>query len=446
VVIPVRSRRAIWLALMLLSVGLRVAVALYHGDGVPVDQDDHSYSQLAWRLATGHGYSFDRPWYPFTPADTPTAHWSFLYTALVAGVYRLVGYQPLVARLAGAVITGLLLPWAVHRLARRAFPERQTVALVAAAGAAGYAYFILYAARIATEGLYMVALLWSLDSALGVAQGLRRDNRVAWMQGLQLGLSLGVTALLRQAILPWAPVLFAWLLLNGHRGKLANTQTLKPIVVAGLALVACIAPWTVRNYRAYGSFLLLNSNTGYAMYSAQHPVHGNDFQPHEAAPLPDDLMQGRWLTEPEWDRSLMGRGIGFVVAEPGRFALLTMGRLSDLFIFWPTHDTPLLHNVGRLVSFAAALPFMILGSVLATRECRQQASSWMDFLCAPPMILLGFCLFYALLHVLTWAMPRYRVPVDAVMMPFAALGVIAVYQVLRRHVAYLASVRNAPHG
>ncbi len=33
-------------------------VALYLGDTVPVGKDENSYSLLAQRLATGHGYSF----------------------------------------------------------------------------------------------------------------------------------------------------------------------------------------------------------------------------------------------------------------------------------------------------------------------------------------------------------------------------------------------------
>jgi hypothetical protein len=38
-------------------------------------------------------------------------------------------------------------------------------------------------------------------------------------------------------------------------------------------------------------------------------------------------------------------------------------------------------------------------------------------------LLLLFVLFYSLLHILTWAMTRYRLPVDAALLPFAALGV-----------------------
>jgi hypothetical protein len=35
--------------------------------------------------------------------------------------------------------------------------------------------------------------------------------------------------------------------------------------------------------------------------------------------------------------------------------------------------------------------------------------------------------FYSLLHVLTWAMTRYRLPVDAVAIVFAAVGMVDLW-------------------
>ncbi len=58
------KKRRWLLAIVVLSVLLRVGVALYLGDTVPVGKDENSYSLLAQRLATGHGYSFPTPWYP----------------------------------------------------------------------------------------------------------------------------------------------------------------------------------------------------------------------------------------------------------------------------------------------------------------------------------------------------------------------------------------------
>jgi tryptophanyl-tRNA synthetase len=61
------STRTWLITILLLSVLLRAGVAFYLGDTVPVGKDEQSYSELAARLATGHGYSFAVPWYPFAP-------------------------------------------------------------------------------------------------------------------------------------------------------------------------------------------------------------------------------------------------------------------------------------------------------------------------------------------------------------------------------------------
>jgi hypothetical protein len=43
--------------------------------------------------------------------------------------------------------------------------------------------------------------------------------------------------------------------------------------------------------------------------------------------------------------------------------------------------------------------------------------------------------FYSLLHILTWAMPRYRLPVDAVALPFAALALVELVRWVSRRLA-----------
>jgi 4-amino-4-deoxy-L-arabinose transferase-like glycosyltransferase len=117
------SRR--WLGLILIaSVLVRVGVAFYLGDVVdalPLLTDQRSYHFLAVRLLEGHGYSFEEPWYPSTPAETPTAHWSFLYPLFIAAVYVVFGVHPLAARVVQAMLGGLLLPWMVYRLTRTVF-------------------------------------------------------------------------------------------------------------------------------------------------------------------------------------------------------------------------------------------------------------------------------------------------------------------------------------
>ncbi|MDX9956066.1 MAG: hypothetical protein RBT75_18350, partial [Anaerolineae bacterium] len=194
--------------------------------------------------------------------------------------------------------------------------------------------------------------------------------------------------------------------------------------VAGLILHACIAPFTLRNAVVYGEFLLLNSNTGYAMYSAQHPFHGTRFQEFEAAPVPPDL-QG--LNEAQMDKVLLQRGFQFVLDDPGRYLLLSLSRIRAYFEFWPTPDSTLIHNLGRTGSFGLFLPFMLYGLYLHLKPHRPApyvptSPRLLHYLLRPSSLLILFMLFYTLMHILTWAMVRYRLPVDAVLLPFAALA------------------------
>lgn len=420
VLTPGTRTRALLALLLGLSILVRIGVALYLGNDVPAPPgapDDTSYSYLAERLSTGHGYSFDRPWYPFgKPAGYPTAHWSFLYTGYLAGIYKVFGAHPLAARLVGAVLGGVLLPLAVYRLVLWLFPTHRAIPLIAAVCSAFYAFFILYAARLVTETYYIVALLCSMERTLAMA------DRPTWGRAAALGLALGITTLLRQSMLPWALILFAWLLWAGWRCGHWR-RTLGAVGVAIVLLILTVLPFTVRNYLVYRDFLLLNSNAGYAMYSAQHPIHGTSFQEYTAAPLPEDLLK-RNLDEPQLDRELMSRGIEFVLADPGRYLLLSVSRVVDYFEFWPTSDTDLLHNVGRVISFGLFLPFMLYGILLAIRQSGplRTPGDWMRFSTTPLALILMFMAFYSLLHILTWAMPRYRLPVDAVALAFAALA------------------------
>ncbi|HSJ52970.1 MAG TPA: hypothetical protein VLC52_04415 [Anaerolineae bacterium] len=432
------SSRQYLLAILGLSVFLRLAVALYLGDKVDSPElliDQRSYHWLGARLISGYGFSFDKDWYPFTLAGTPTAHWSFLYSLLVAAVYLVAGAHPLAVRLLQAVVGGLLLPWMVYRLAGTLFSDSErdneaqaeTIALVAALIAAAYGYFILYAATLMTETLFLITLLWSLERGLVLSHRLRAgaSARALWPLGLVLGLSLGLATLLRQSILPWVPLLFLVLLWLGRRsGQLR--AAVAHLVLAGSILVAFVVPWTVRNYAVYDDFLLLNSNAGYAMYSAQHPMHGTSFREFDGAPLPDGVW-GR--SEPELDRALMEQGIQFILDDPGRYLLLSLSRFRAFFEFWPTPDTTLLHNIGRTGSFGLLFPFLLYGLVLGSRRPGFVQRNALLFL---------FAAFYTALHVMTWAMVRYRLPVDAAMIPLAALAFVDL--------VHRARTDFAPHG
>jgi 4-amino-4-deoxy-L-arabinose transferase-like glycosyltransferase len=397
-----RARRKQLLALVLVvAVLIRIVVALYMGDQVtvlPGIQDQVSYDALAQSLLDGRGYSFTEKWYPFTPANTPTAHWSFLYPVYLAGVYAVTGYHPLAARLLQGVLGGALICFLVYLIGRRVVNE--DTGLVGAALAAVYGYFIYYNVALMTETFFIVLVLLTLYLSIEAKEN---PTLLRWVG---LGVSLGLAVLLRQTILLFVPFLLFWLFLELRSRGIRWWQFALPLVV----VLVMITPWTLRNYLVYREFLLLNSNAGYALFASNNPNLGTDWRNDlVVVPVPEEL---NGQNEARLDRALTKRGIEFILADPERYLRLTLDKTLEFFWFWPSSDSSRISNLNRVLSFGLYLPFMLLGLGLSL-------SRWRSF-----VVLYLFIFIHTTIHLLSWPAPRYRLSVDAVLIVFAGLAVL----------------------
>jgi hypothetical protein len=76
---------------------------------------------------------------------------------------------------------------------------------------------------------------------------------------------------------------------------------------------------------------------------------------------------------------------------------------------------------------------MIYGVVLSLRRRHKSDGKYLlDLFTSPAGLLLTFSIIYTSVHLLTWALIRYRLPVDAVLLPFAALALSSLYEQVRR--------------
>lgn len=427
----------------IVAVLLRVLSALLQGnhlDTLPGIYDQVSYDELARRVVDGYGFSFATGHWPATRAGEPTAHWSYLYTLYLSTMYVVFGAQPLVARLLQAFLAGFLHTWLIWRIGNRVFGK--AVGLLAALSSAIYIYFVYYAGALITETFYILAVLWVLDCALRLCRYTESvDNppsRSAWWVWVELGLSMGIAVLLRQAFLLFVPFLLLWLawaqgLLRFRPiSRLQNQSSTKAsgwskfvtgIVLSVTLLVSMIAPWTIRNYLAFGQFVPLNTNAGFVMFWANHPYYGTNFVgilpedgPSYFDLLPKELLV---LDEASLDRALLKEGLGFVRDDPVRYLRLSLSRVHEYFKFWPSTNSSLTSNIARVASFGLALPFILHGLVLSIGIVRRPQSSFQR---SAIVLLYLFIGVYTMIHLLTWALIRYRLPVDSVLLLFAALS------------------------
>ena len=433
--------------ILIISMVIRLGAALYLGDHVielPGTYDQISYHTLATRLVEGHGFSFASDWWPATAAGEPTAHWSYLYTLYLAAVYTLVGIHPIVARVIQALIAGFLMPWLAYRITRKIFRTQphqtqrrfgeEQLALLAAAWVALYGYFIYYAGTLMTETFFILCILWSLDCALRIFD---QPLAVPAHQWIELGIATGSVILLRQLFLVFLPFLFLWLIwsrIRRHqelqRGRVM--RLLAGLIISAIVVALLIAPFTVYNYQRFNRFVLLNTNAGYALFWSNHPIHERWFIPLFTPDMPSyqDLIPAelRHLNEADLESALMSQGIEFVVQDPVRFVQLSISRIPAYFIFWPLKESGILSNIVRVGSFGLSLPFMVLGIVLwimGMRKLRTHDEDWKRVI-APGVLLLLFVFIYTGIHLVSWAGIRYRLPVDAVGLIFAAKGLETV--------------------
>lgn len=416
--------------ILILSVALRIGAALYIGSTVtplPGTFDQVSYHNLALRVLGGHGFTFGAPWWPATAADAPTAHWSFLYTGYLILVYALFGPSPLIARLIQAVISGLLQPYLAYCLGKEVF--NPGVGLISAGLTAVYTYFIYYSATIMTEPFYIAAILAALWLAIRQVKE-SRQGRIRLGTSLALGAALGAAVLLRQLFLLIVPFIFLWVWwASGRKG-------IRRLALSSLVIALMILPFTVFNYARFHRFVLLNTNAGYAFYWGNHPIYGTRFVPILTPEMgtyleliPDELLS---LDEAALDQELLRRGVQFVVDDPGRYVLLSISRIPPYFMFWPSRDSALLSNIARVTSFGLLWPFMLAGMVLA--YVRRER----PLLNQPVFLFYLFAIVYSAIHILTWTLVRYRLPVDAVLVIFAGLTLVTLAErvpILRRWIA-----------
>ena len=428
------SSRTLLLIIIMIAIGLRLGSAAYQGNQItdlPGVYDQISYDGLARRVASGFGFSFAEGHWPLTGAGEPTAHWSFIYTLYLAALYALLGTQPLIPRIIQAVIVGVLQTYITYRIAERLFSK--SVGLVAACISALYVYFIYYSGSLMTEPFYITAILYSLFIAIQLSEDISRPTEMKL--GFLLGIALGVTILLRQVFLLFFPFLFFWLWMARLRQHLRL-----PVVSTVLSLILVvlfIIPVSMYNQSRFGRFVLLNTNSGYTFFWGNHPIYGTNFIPILPLEMPSyqELipMDVRHLDEAALDQELLQRGLQFVIDDPGRYILLSISRIPAYFAFWPSSESGTLSNISRVGSFGLMLPFMMYGVFLAVkRTVSEKGNPFINLFTSPRGLLLLFAIIYTSIHLLTWALIRYRLPVDAVLIPFAALAMSDLYSRVRK--------------
>lgn len=205
------------------------------------------YDGHARNLAAGLGY---------VENGKPTAFWPIGYPAFLALLYRFAGMHIRVVH-AVHVLLAYLTTIGVWTVGRRPLGEGR--ARIAALVYALCPSTVMFTELLSTETLFSALLVavWCLL--------LSRDME-PWRRRMSLGLLVGLGVLVKPVLLPWPALAVVLLARPGTRGRAAYDALVVYVVAA-----VVIAPWTYRNWQAFGRFVLVSTNTGFNLYVGNAP-------------------------------------------------------------------------------------------------------------------------------------------------------------------------------
>ncbi|HEX7134250.1 MAG TPA: glycosyltransferase family 39 protein [Iamia sp.] len=227
---------------------------------IPTGGDPFFYHHQANMLADRVGYSEPFRYIQQGGIEMPSAiHPPLMSTWLALASFG--GARTYLAHKTMAALLGVLVVVAAGLIARKLAGDR--AGIVAAVLVAVYPNVWVIDGILWPEGIYTAFVGFAVLAAY------RWWERPDLPRAALLGLAIALAALTRGEALFLYPLLVAPLVL--WRRGLAWWPKVRTIAVVGLVGVVLFAPWTIRNQRAFDTFIILSTNSDEVLYYANCP-------------------------------------------------------------------------------------------------------------------------------------------------------------------------------
>lgn len=345
---PARSRRLI-LAAAVVGLIFRLAFGLIYWTDKPLTHDEREYLSLAQSLSSGQGFR-----YPDDHDTVGAQHFGRApgYPAFLAaiGADTIATAAPARVKMVQAAIGGLVV-WMIGMIALRAAGGGAGV--IAAALAAVYPPLVWIPAYVFSESLFMpmaLACVMFLHAARVHADA-SRSARGGGARALAAGLVAGAAILVRPGMLLFLPIATLWFIRRG-RWSLALAFCVAAAVV--------VAPWTLRNAREYGRFVLVASEGGVTFWTGNHPlaIGEGDLAANPAIKQAEIEFRRSHpgLTAAELEPLYYRDALAHIAGHPGGWTVLLLKKAFYTFI--PIGPSYTLHSTRYLL--ASVIPYALL--------------------------------------------------------------------------------------
>jgi 4-amino-4-deoxy-L-arabinose transferase-like glycosyltransferase len=362
---------------------------------------------IAHSLVTGHGFSS-----PFRVDTGPTAWMTPVYPVLLAGIFRLRGTYNFNAWSA-AVLLNILF------CALTCLPIFYAAKRLGGAGLAALATWLW--AVFPNAILLPVESMWDASiSALLTATILWATIAIVNSQRLRdwcgYGLLWGVALMTNPTLAALFPFLLGWMIYRRRKHKLPwQTAVAASIVIA----ILCCVPWTVRNYAVFHRFVPLRSVLGLQLWLGNNDqtqdIFRGDLHPIYNAAEREKYIE---LGELDYMQEKKHEALQYMASHPSREFRLIGRRFISIW----SGGTP--YPVADFIRtpwlwFRYILAFNLLASLGALYGIIFLIRDSNEF--AFPVAV--FPIVYPWAYYLTLSLPRYRLPIDPIVLLLMAVAI-----------------------
>jgi Dolichyl-phosphate-mannose-protein mannosyltransferase len=361
---------------------------------------------IAHSIATGGGFAS-----PFRIDTGPTAWMTPIYPYLLAAVMKLFGpytFASWVAAVAVNICFSCLVCIPLY------FAAKKIGGAGLAAGAAWLWAIFPNAIQMTYQSLWDTSVSAFIATTLFWATLRVAESRTlrAW---ILYGLLWGLALMTNPSLLSTLPLLGGW--------AAYRQRWISGLVAAALLAAVCCVPWAVRNWSVFHAFIPLRSVLGLQLWcgnnpqakvvwlGGQHPIH-------------DQAERDRYieLGEIAYMREKERNAIDYIATHPAQEAQLIAGRFISIWTAGtPTPISDFLRTKSAWFRYVLLFNIAVAFGTLAGIVVLFTRRSPFAFPAAVYPVVFPWA------YYLTLALPRYRHPIEPVLLLLSAIAVQAVF-------------------
>lgn len=418
-----QSRRTSWLRTMATSLILILAVSFTCRLGFMWDEQhripeerlsivpfQYETGNVAFALATGKGFSS-----PLRVDTGPTAWFTPVYPAIVAGFFKLFGPYTFAAFEATALLNILF-------SALTCIPIYFAGARVGGTGVGALAAWLwaIFPAAI------MIPFEWVWDTSLSALLAatvlwatLWIADSTRWRDWLLYGALWGFTLMTNPSLGSLLPFLLGWM---AWRARRKDSAWLRHTLMAlAIVFLACL-PWTIRNYRVFHALVPLRSTLGLQLWLGNNPYYIHEWGAW-LHPIDNSDERAKFVAmgEVPYMREKLRLGLDYMYRFPRRVAQISWQKFVATWLGTPHpirdfKEAPQFRV--RVVEVSNDIVSLgVLGGIVILIVRR---NPFVVPLAAVPVI-------YPLLYYVTIPLLRYRHPIDPIIILLTAIGIAGIF-------------------